>query len=45
MEKLIAGLKIFGVNGHVSVSTKNGFVYVDGKYFGVWDFARNTFID
>lgn len=45
MEGLIKGLKILGIHGHVEVNTRNGFVYVNGEYFGVWSFERNTFVD
>jgi len=41
---LIEALKIYKVHGQIKV-TNNGAIYVDGSYYGVWDFERKTFTD
>jgi len=44
MNPLKRALITLGVRGKVSV-TRYGHVYVNGIYFGVYDFIRNTFVD
>ena len=40
-------LQALGVHGHVRIegSDDRARVYVDGKYFGMYDFQRGTFVD
>lgn len=47
-EKAICrALQALGVHGHVRIvgSGDRARVYVDGKYFGMYDFQRGTFVD
>lgn len=46
--QLCNALKALGVKNarvHVENRFDRGDVYVNGKYFGVFDYARNTFVD
>lgn len=43
-----SALRALGVSrGHVQTEEHYGrcIVYLDGKQFGIWDFARGTFVD
>lgn len=44
LETIRAALKALGVAGKVRIEP-DGRVYVYGKYFGTYDFTRNTFVD
>lgn len=46
--QLYNALKALGVKNarvHVENRFDRGEVYANGKYFGVFDYARNTFVD
>lgn len=46
--QLCNALKALGVKNarvHVENRFDRGEVYVNGKHFGVFDYARNTFVD
>ena len=48
MKELKEALKKLNIKGKVSVkyiSTDRISVYVDDKYFGIWDTIRKTFVD
>jgi hypothetical protein len=45
MNDLKKALRLYGVTGHITVYNETGAVYVNGKYYGVWNFSRNTFTD
>lgn len=45
---LCGALKALGIKSkHVHVENRfnRGWVYLNGEYFGVFDYARNTFVD
>lgn len=46
-EAIRVALKTLGIHGHIRI--KGGGdqvqVYVDGEYFGIYDFERKTFVD
>ena len=46
--KLITkALETLGITGHVRIKYRDNtaLVYVDGEYFGTYDFTRKTFVD
>lgn len=46
--QLCNAFKALGVkNAHIHIENRfdRGEVYVNGKYFGVFDYTRNTFVD
>ena len=48
MIELIEALYGLGITGNVKIrhiDLNRTEVYVDGKYFGIWDDARKTFVD
>lgn len=47
IELLKNALKSLGVHGHVEVykGNYNFIVYVNNKYFGIWDIEKKTFVD
>ena len=46
-EAALRALKILRVTGKVRVvqGVNTAVVFVDGKYFGIYDFTRKTFVD
>ena len=46
-EMIIRALTALGVAGKVRIVEQDGraVVYVDGKYFGIFDYQKNTFVD
>ncbi len=46
-EEIAAALKLLGVSGkiHFEKGLNVAIVYVDGKWFGIYDFIRKTFVD
>ena len=46
-EAIVQALKALGVHGKVRIENdgNRARVYVDGKYFGTFDFEGKTFVD
>ena len=46
-ETVTRALKALGVTGKIEVrdESSRAIVYVDGQYFGIYDFEKNTFVD
>jgi len=47
-EKIVTALKHLGVKGEVRISQYGFHLYrveVNGKYFGIYDIDRDTFVD
>lgn len=47
-EKILTALKHLGIKGEVRISQYGFHLYrveVNGKYFGIYDIYRNTFVD
>lgn len=44
---IVRALTALGVAGKVRIIEQDGraVVYVDGRYFGIFDFGKNTFVD
>ena len=48
MKEIIKALRALGIGGTVTtsyISLNRYAVYVDDKYFGIWDTMRQTFVD
>jgi hypothetical protein len=47
LEAILAALKALGVTGKIRIESSGdrARVYVDGEYFGTYDFGRNTLVD
>ena len=46
-EIVLQALRVLGVTGRIEVHEKldKAIVYVDGQYFGIYDFEKSTFVD
>lgn len=48
MEALINALKILGITGQITTKQHDEWtldIYIDDKWFGLWDTTKNTFVE